>query len=88
MNPVPVGPALVIPRRWRRVARDLGKQIVDPPRRRVQVVEVEAQVAVAPVERPRLCCGGEADFPPYTATLRTKHKPKRNLRKLLDGKRW
>lgn len=32
--------------------------------------------------------GREADFPPYTAMLRTKHKPKRNLMKLFDGKRW
>lgn len=32
--------------------------------------------------------GREADLPPYTATLRLKHKPKRNLMKLFDGKRW
>lgn len=32
--------------------------------------------------------GREADFPPYTAALRLKHKPKRNLMKLFDGKRW
>lgn len=30
----------------------------------------------------------EADFPPYTATLRTRHKPKRNLMKMFDEKRW
>lgn len=40
------------------------------------------------VGRLMTAAGREADFPPYTATLRLKHKPKRNLMKLFDGKRW
>lgn len=32
--------------------------------------------------------GRQAEFPPYLATIRTAHKPKRNLMKLLDRQKW
>ncbi len=32
--------------------------------------------------------GCPEDFPPYAAGVRTAHKPKRNLMKLLDQREW
>ena len=32
--------------------------------------------------------GRPEDFPPYAAGVRTAHKPKRNLMKLLDQREW
>ncbi len=48
----------------------------------------EAVDLVVRVRRLMIAAGREADFPPYTAKLRTAHKPKRNLMKLFDERHW
>ncbi|MDP3951946.1 SWIM zinc finger domain-containing protein [Microbacterium sp.] len=48
----------------------------------------EAVDLIVRVRRLLIAADREADFPPYTAKLRTMHKPKRNLMKLFDERSW
>ncbi len=48
----------------------------------------EAVDLIVRVRRLMVAAESEADFPPYATQLRSKHKPKRNLMKLFDGKGW
>ena len=48
----------------------------------------EAVDLIVRVRRLMIAADRESDFPPYLATLRTTHKPKRNLMKLFDERTW
>jgi uncharacterized Zn finger protein len=48
----------------------------------------EAVQLIVRVRRLMVAADREADFAPYLAKLRTTHKPKRNLMKLLDERSW
>jgi len=48
----------------------------------------EAVDLIVRVRRLLIAADRVADFPPYVAKLRTTHKPKRNLMKLFDERRW
>lgn len=48
----------------------------------------EAVDLIVRVRRLLVAAGRAADFPSYTLKLRTTHKPKRNLMKLFDERKW
>jgi uncharacterized Zn finger protein len=61
------------------------ERVIDAKNNQAYAEAVDLIIRVHRLMRAADC---EADFPPYTAKLRTQHKPKRNLMKLFDERSW
>lgn len=61
------------------------ERVIDAKNNQAYAEAIDLIIRVRRLMRAADC---EADFPPYTAKLRTQHKPKRNLMKLFDERSW